>query len=148
MYLTMDLIMDLVWGPEPIRLGFIGAPIATAISFNLISLMSLAYAIFFVHPKTAWCPITRDIFKNLGVLFRLGVAGVGTISLNPVSSSPSISHWSAFRSNCFRLVGMGACCFSRESVSTSLPGIHVAVTLKPYPSSIRLGSTALATQSM
>jgi Na+-driven multidrug efflux pump len=24
----------LVWGPEPIRLGFIGAPLATAIGFN------------------------------------------------------------------------------------------------------------------
>lgn len=25
----------LVWGPKPIRLGFVGAPLATAISFNM-----------------------------------------------------------------------------------------------------------------
>ncbi|THV07085.1 MATE efflux family protein [Dendrothele bispora CBS 962.96] len=39
----------LVWGPgrlEVFRLGFIGAPLATAISFNLVSLMSLGYGIW------------------------------------------------------------------------------------------------------
>ncbi|THG97308.1 hypothetical protein EW026_g4664 [Hermanssonia centrifuga] len=49
----------LVWGPKPIRLGFIGAPIATSISFNLISLCSIIYGV---------C---------LGVLVQLGLAGVG-----------------------------------------------------------------------
>jgi len=65
-----------VWGPEPIALGFIGAPLATAISFNLISIASIVYGIFFV-PSTAWNPISRRSFTNLSVLVRLGMAGIG-----------------------------------------------------------------------
>ncbi|GJE86748.1 MATE efflux family protein [Phanerochaete sordida] len=66
----------LVWGPKPIRLGFIGAPIATAISFNLIALCSVVYGVWFV-PHTAWHPICRRSFTSLGVLVQLGLAGVG-----------------------------------------------------------------------
>ncbi|KAL5520376.1 hypothetical protein ACEPAG_9600 [Sanghuangporus baumii] len=66
----------LVWGPESIRLGFIGAPIATAISFNLIFLFSVFYGIFWV-PKTAWHPLSRRMFTSLGILVHLGIAGVG-----------------------------------------------------------------------
>ncbi|KAH8110297.1 MATE efflux family protein [Phellopilus nigrolimitatus] len=66
----------LVWGPAPVRLGFIGAPIATAVSFNLIALASLLYGIFFV-PHTAWHPLSRRCFTSLGVLVQLGLAGVG-----------------------------------------------------------------------
>jgi MATE family multidrug resistance protein len=69
----------LVWGPEPIRLGFIGAPLATAISFNLVSLLSIIYGVFFV-PKTAWHPISRRMFTSLGVPVQLGVSGVGQIA--------------------------------------------------------------------
>ncbi|ETW75964.1 multidrug flippase [Heterobasidion irregulare TC 32-1] len=66
----------LVWGPKPISLGFIGAPIATAISFNLVSLVSIAYGVWFV-PRTAWHPLSRRSFTNLGLLVQLGLAGVG-----------------------------------------------------------------------
>ncbi|KAF9476806.1 MATE efflux family protein [Pholiota conissans] len=66
----------LVWGPEPIRLGFIGAPIATAISFNLISLLSILYGIFYA-PRTAWHPLSRRMFTSLGILINLGLSGVG-----------------------------------------------------------------------
>ncbi|KAF4618728.1 hypothetical protein D9613_010164 [Agrocybe pediades] len=66
----------LVWGPEPVRLGYIGAPIATAISFNLISIMSIMYGILYA-PRTAWCPPSRRMFSNLGILVRLGLSGVG-----------------------------------------------------------------------
>ncbi|KAG6831475.1 hypothetical protein H0H92_010384 [Tricholoma furcatifolium] len=66
----------LVWGPPSIRLGFIGAPIATAISFNLVSLLSLIYGILYV-PRTAWYPLSRRMFTSLGVLVHLGLAGVG-----------------------------------------------------------------------
>lgn len=64
-----------VWGPKPIRLGFTGAPISTAISYNLIAISSIVYATFFV-PKTAWHPISHRIFTKTGVLLRLGFAGV------------------------------------------------------------------------
>lgn len=65
----------LVWGPDSIRLGFIGSPLASAISFNLIALLSLAYGIFWV-PRTAWSPPSRRAFQSLGFLIRLGIAGV------------------------------------------------------------------------
>ncbi|TFK41570.1 MATE efflux family protein [Crucibulum laeve] len=69
----------LVWGPAPIRLGFIGAPIATAISFNLVSVMSIFYGIFYV-PRTAWHPLSRRMFTSLGVLVQLGLGGVGQVA--------------------------------------------------------------------
>lgn len=65
-----------MWGPAPIRLGFIGAPIATAFSFNLISLLSVLYGIFYT-PSTAWYPPSRRMFTSLGVLVNLGLSGVG-----------------------------------------------------------------------
>jgi multidrug resistance protein, MATE family len=67
-----------VWGPDFIRLGFIGAPIATAISFNLVSLASITYGVLFV-PLTAWHPINKRAFevRGISVLVRLGLAGVG-----------------------------------------------------------------------
>jgi MATE family multidrug resistance protein len=73
----LTLTFDPVWGPEKIRLGFIGAPIATAVSFNLVSLMSICYGIYYV-PHTAWHPLSSRMFTNLGVLVQLGLAGVGT----------------------------------------------------------------------
>ena len=68
-----------VLGPEPFRLGFIGAPIATAVSFNLISLMSIIYGVFFV-PKTAWHPLSMRCFTSLGVLVQLGLSSVGQVA--------------------------------------------------------------------
>ncbi|KAJ3567383.1 hypothetical protein NP233_g6401 [Leucocoprinus birnbaumii] len=68
----------LVWGPESVRLGFIGAPLATAISFNLISVLYIIYGVFFV-PKTAWHPISRQMFSGLGVLIRLGLSGIAEV---------------------------------------------------------------------
>ncbi len=71
-----------VWGPEPFALGFIGAPLATAISFNLISIASIVYGVFFV-PSTAWHPFSRRSFTSLGVLVRLGLGGIG---LSPIGA--------------------------------------------------------------
>ncbi|KAJ7852118.1 hypothetical protein B0H13DRAFT_2359721 [Mycena leptocephala] len=71
----------LVFGPTPIRLGYIGAPIATAVSFNLVSLLSIAYGVMFLparnrlNQKSAWHPVCRRSFQNLGILFYLGIAG-------------------------------------------------------------------------
>ncbi|KAJ7512561.1 MATE efflux family protein [Mycena galericulata] len=66
----------LVWGPESIRLGYIGAPIATACAFNLVAFMNIIYGVF-IAPRTAWQPISRRSFTSLGVLVNLGLAGVG-----------------------------------------------------------------------
>ncbi|CAE6467908.1 unnamed protein product [Rhizoctonia solani] len=69
----------LVWGPQPIRLGFVGAPLATAISFNLISVCSVVYGVLYT-PGTAWHPIGRRSFRSLGTLVQLGLAGTGQIA--------------------------------------------------------------------
>ncbi|KIJ50987.1 hypothetical protein M422DRAFT_158838, partial [Sphaerobolus stellatus SS14] len=67
----------LVLSPTPLRLGFIGAPISAVISMNLISLLSALYAVFWV-PRTAWHPLSlRKAFSRLGVVCKLGFAGVG-----------------------------------------------------------------------
>ncbi|KAN0092817.1 MatE domain containing protein [Tylopilus felleus] len=67
----------------PLGLSFLGAPLATAISFNLVSLASIFYGYYYT-PLTAWSPITRESFnpttgelwKGWGVLAKLGVSGV------------------------------------------------------------------------
>ena len=64
-----------VWGPPPVRLGFIGAPIATATSMNLISVLSIIYGVFYA-PRTAWHPLSLRMFTNLKVIIRLGLSGV------------------------------------------------------------------------
>ena len=73
----------LVWGPNLIRLGFIGAPIATACSLNLISAASTIYGIWFV-PRTAWHPLSRRMFSRLGLLVQLRLAGFGAWYLRTV----------------------------------------------------------------
>lgn len=66
----------LVIGPiDSIRMGFIGAPISTVISFYLMFIFSTVYSIFFL-PKDAWGGWRREAFQSLGINFKLGVAGV------------------------------------------------------------------------
>ena len=36
-----------VWGSPPVGMGFIGAPIATALSFNLMAIAGIIYCIYF-----------------------------------------------------------------------------------------------------
>ncbi|KAG1836277.1 mate-domain-containing protein [Suillus subalutaceus] len=72
----INALLELLWGPESVRIGFIGAPIATSISFNLISISSVIYGIFYVE-KTAWHPISMRSFTGLDCLVKLGLAGVG-----------------------------------------------------------------------
>jgi MATE family multidrug resistance protein len=59
------------------NLGYRGAPLATAISFNIVSIASVIYGVWFV-PNTAWHPIGRRTFTGLGILVQLGLAGVGS----------------------------------------------------------------------
>jgi hypothetical protein len=60
-------------------LRFIGAPIASSISFDI---MALAYIIHvcFINPPDAWHPINRLCFQELGKLFRLGLSTTGQIA--------------------------------------------------------------------
>ena len=54
--------------------SFIDALIATAISFNLISIMPICV------PMTAWYLLSRRMFKGFGVPVQLGLSGVGKYS--------------------------------------------------------------------
>ena len=73
-----SIVIDnsLVLGPRPIRLGFIGAPIASATSLILISLLSLFCGVYYSSRK-AWHPISTRMFSNVGLVARLGLSGVG-----------------------------------------------------------------------
>ncbi|KAH9896671.1 MATE efflux family protein [Cubamyces lactineus] len=120
----------LVWGPEPFRLGFIGAPIATAISFNLISIMSIVYGVFFV-PRTAWHPLSMRCFTSLGVLVQLGLSGVGQVA----------SEWWSWE-----LVGLAASQLGPTALATQSVLLVSASTTYQAPfalsvaSSVRIGN--------
>ncbi|KAG8848641.1 hypothetical protein FRB96_001048 [Tulasnella sp. 330] len=76
----------LVWGPGPfssLRLGFHGAPIATSITFNIMSLFYIYHLLSF-SPTEPWFKLhdrkaVMEVLSGeaLVVLVRLGVAGVG-----------------------------------------------------------------------
>ncbi|KAL8280344.1 hypothetical protein RQP46_007261 [Phenoliferia psychrophenolica] len=63
----------LVWGPESIKIGFVGAPLATAISMNSMFVVSLVYAYFYA-PREAWGGFSWAIMHDLGINIRLGLA--------------------------------------------------------------------------
>ncbi|KAK4057374.1 ethionine resistance protein [Microbotryomycetes sp. JL221] len=69
----------LVWGPEPIRLGFVGAPIASALSMFIMFITSVLYAVWFA-PRDAWGGFSKEVFKDLGLNFRLGLAGTAMVA--------------------------------------------------------------------
>lgn len=115
----------LVWGPDPIRLGFIGAPIATAISLNLISFASLIYAIF-IMPRTAWYPLSTRAFTNLGVLVSLGLAGTGQVA----------SEWWSWE-----LIGLAASFLGPITLATQSVLLTSASTLYQAPYSLSIAAS-------
>lgn len=58
------------------RLGYIGAPIATSISINTLAVLNLIYVVYY-SPKAARHPISRRSFQKKRHLGRLGFAAVG-----------------------------------------------------------------------
>ncbi|SCV69552.1 BQ2448_2572 [Microbotryum intermedium] len=68
----------LVWGPESIRLGFIGAPISTAISMNVMFIVSVIYAVLRA-PRDAWGGFSKEVFHDLGLNITLGLAGSAAV---------------------------------------------------------------------
>ncbi|GLB43714.1 putative multidrug oligosaccharidyl-lipid polysaccharide flippase [Lyophyllum shimeji] len=69
----------LVWGPEPFRLGFIGAPISSAMSLWLVSFTTIFHLVFLV-PRTTFHPPSMMMFTNLGLLVRLGLSGIAGVA--------------------------------------------------------------------
>ncbi|QRV82038.1 MATE efflux family protein [Ceratobasidium sp. AG-Ba] len=66
----------LVWGPESINLGFVGAPIATAISLTLMSTLYAVYGYMFTSHE-AWHPVSIQSFSSLSKLLGMALTGVG-----------------------------------------------------------------------
>ncbi|GAA5939098.1 MATE family efflux transporter [Sporobolomyces koalae] len=69
----------LVWGPwDKIRIGFVGAPIATAVSINIMFVTLLVYSILYA-PRTAWGGFDKRMFSSLGLNLKLGLAGIAMV---------------------------------------------------------------------
>lgn len=120
----------LVWGPKPFGLGFVGAPLATSISINLVSISSIVYGVFFI-PHTAWHPISRKSFQSLTILAQLGLGGVGQTA----------SEWWSWE-----LVGLAASLLGPEALATQSVLLVSASTTYQAPfalsvaSSVRIGN--------
>ncbi|SPC67320.1 uncharacterized protein UHOD_02957 [Ustilago sp. UG-2017b] len=69
----------LVWGPEPIRLGFIGAPLASALSMWLMAILCFFQCV--LGPRDAWDGFTTAAFKWEGIKPVLYLGFTGMISL-------------------------------------------------------------------
>ncbi|KAF8079300.1 mate-domain-containing protein, partial [Lyophyllum atratum] len=120
----------LVWGPEPIRLGFIGAPIASVISFYLISLTSVLHGAYVV-PRTAWHPLSMKMFTNLGLLVRLGLSGIAQLA----------SEWWAWELAALAASFIGPTALACQSVliTTSAMAFQLAYAIA-NATSIRIGN--------
>ncbi|KAF8699928.1 MATE efflux family protein, partial [Rhizoctonia solani] len=115
----------LVWGPEPFRLGFIGAPIASSISFDLMAIIYIIHA-YWINSSEAWHPINHLCFQELGKLFRLGLSSTGQIA----------SEWW-----CWEIVALAASQYVPYTMCHSIPWLTKGDTR-------RLGPIPLAAQSV
>ena len=79
--------------------------------------MSICYGIF-LAPRTAWYPISRRMFKGLGVLVQLGLSGVGMHFVFMQQKWDPLKNFMN-RSNRFRMVGLGISCSCSFSVRFS-----------------------------
>jgi MATE family multidrug resistance protein len=69
----------LVSGPiDALRLGFIGAPLSTLISINIMFIVLLVYAILRA-PRKAWGGVSWACVQDLTLNVKLGLAGVGMV---------------------------------------------------------------------
>ncbi|KAL7420831.1 ethionine resistance protein [Cryptotrichosporon argae] len=78
----LNLLLNylLVWGPDAVRLGFIGGALATAISYNVTFALLLIYALFY-GPREAFHPFKlKYVFSKLGTVTSLGLAGTIMLS--------------------------------------------------------------------
>lgn len=81
--LNIALNVLLVWGPDWARIGFVGAPLASAISFTVMGAASLLYCVFFA-PRVCWggWPTAAGFFdaRGFGDNVRFGVSGILCVS--------------------------------------------------------------------
>lgn len=68
----------LVWSKHA-GLGFAGAPLATAISMNLMAVFTVGYC-WLVAPRTGWGGFSKQILQDWGENWKLGVAGTAMVA--------------------------------------------------------------------
>ncbi|KIR57117.1 MATE family multidrug resistance protein [Cryptococcus gattii Ru294] len=123
----LNLFMNwlLVWGPDPIRLGFPGGAFATAMSYNLAFALSSIWAVFY-GPREAFHPIRfKYAFSKLGTVTSLGLAG--TIMLS--------SEWWAWEACALAASLLGPTTLAAQSVLLS-----TASTFFQVPASLGIAS--------
>ncbi|GAA5902694.1 hypothetical protein JCM6882_004044 [Rhodosporidiobolus microsporus] len=77
----INLVLNyfLVWGPiDALRLGFIGAPIATVVSINVMLVVLVVYSVWHA-PRDAWGGWNAHVMQDLGLNVKLGLAGVAMV---------------------------------------------------------------------
>lgn len=124
----VNLILNLllVWGPKPIRLGFIGGAIATGFSFNLAFLMLLVYVMWW-GPRDTLHPLSfRHIFSRLGTVAQLGLAGTVMLS----------SEWWAWEVCALAAALLGSTALAAQSVLLS-----TCATLYQFPAALGVAAS-------
>ncbi|PLW25978.1 hypothetical protein PCANC_22889 [Puccinia coronata f. sp. avenae] len=71
-----------ICGPKPFQLGFMGAPMSTVISFNLMGFSSLMYSLRLAirQGKPGWIQNPRVVYTQLGPNFWDGLSGFATLA--------------------------------------------------------------------
>ncbi|BEJ17903.1 hypothetical protein CspHIS471_0701710 [Cutaneotrichosporon sp. HIS471] len=124
--INLLLNLLLVWGPAPIRLGFIGGAVATAFSFNLACVMLLVYVMWW-GPRDSLHPFSLPhIFSRLGTVTQLGLAG--TIMLS--------SEWWAWEVCALAAALLGSTALAAQSVLLS-----TCATLYQFPAALGVAAS-------
>ena len=109
--------------------GFIGAPIAVAVTDNLLPLLLFLY-VRFVAGRACWPGLTRRAFHNWGPMIRLAIPGLIMVE----------AEYFAFEVLTLAASYFGAASLAAQSVSSTIIGITFQI---PYPVGIA-GSTRIA----
>ena len=77
--INVPLNLLLVYGPDSVRLGFIGAPIASLISYHLMLVLGLLQC--YIAPRDAWSGLSYKAFdaRGLKICWTLGLASTGAV---------------------------------------------------------------------
>ncbi|BEJ02418.1 hypothetical protein CcaverHIS631_0702130 [Cutaneotrichosporon cavernicola] len=124
--INLLLNLLLVWGPAPIRLGFIGGAVATAFSFNLAGTMLFVYVMWW-GPRDSLHPFSLPhIFSRLGTVTQLGLAGTVMLS----------SEWWAWEVCALAAALLGSTALAAQSVLLS-----TCATLYQFPAALGVAAS-------
>jgi hypothetical protein len=78
-----------VYGPESLNLGFIGAPLSMAISYNSVAVLTLFYVSISQIPNQAETDTGSNpsLAHDIRNLFLAGLAGIGVVQGAPLTNT-------------------------------------------------------------